>query len=201
MLIISLLFMVSKTTAVFSSLVMPGTGEILLGEKKRGETFLWVGGVTTSLWIGFFWYGELKKTDALLYASLYASANPENKDGRYLSAIENYESSLKYNEEIAREAREKYPNDYKKQQEYIKKYGYFEENEWNWEDTSYWYEYMKIRDIEREAYQRAKLWLGFAVLTRFASVIDCLLFIEKPLRIKTGFDGKRIRIGFSLYFK
>ncbi len=199
--ILLLVYFVSKPVITLSSFILPGTGEIMLGEKRKGEVFLWSGIFTTSLWLGFNWYGNIKKEDALSYASMYANANPERKDEEYLIAVEYYRSAEDYNEDIAREAREKYPNDYAKQQEYIKKHGYFGDDFWCWSDSEKWDEYIKIRDLEREAFQRAELWFGFALLTRFASMIDCLVFTEKPVEIKTGFDGRKIDVGFVLKFK
>lgn len=197
---VATIFTVSKEVAALSSIILAGSGEMLLGEKKRGEILMWSDGLLSSLYIGLSWYSSAKEKSARLYAIRYADANPLQKSNNYYRAIEEYTTSEEYNEAIAREARRKFPHDPEKQRKYLKENGYYGEDSWAWETSEMQKFYSELRYSAKSAYQKAKTILGVVMLTKFVSVLDCLIFIETPVKIKTGYNHEKFYIDFSYNF-
>lgn len=169
-------FAANRGTAILASAALPGTGQLLMGAKGRGEAMLWVDGAAWLTWAGFSWYGSSREQDALLVASRESGADITLQDRDYYTALERYDNADEYNEDVRREARIRYPNDPEAQHEYYLEYGYFGKEAWNWSSDSARYDYWRTRKTARTATQRAGFAVAGLVLNRLVSVLDCALF-------------------------
>lgn len=187
----------SNLKPVAASLILPGTGEALLGYPLKARVFWGADGMGWLLYFGFRWFGSSRADDARGFAGLYAGANPELRHERYLRALEVYDNSELYNEEVLREARQRYPNSPDSQQAYLKEHGYFGEDGWDWRSDSLRYEYWRLRSSSRAALKRASFVIGGLLLLRLMSAVDCLIF--SPTRL--GFEPRLDPPGLGLSYR
>ncbi len=172
---------------LLSSGVLPGSGQLLLQERVRGELFLLADGL---FWLSFFTaknLGNFLNRDAILFAVGHASANGNKKGDEYYKSLEEYNSSFEFNEICRREARSRYPNDPEKQKEYLETHGYFGEDSWQWESDSARISYWRMRRQARSYHLRAKFFLAGNLLLRALSVFDCSYLLDKRKRLSYQF--------------
>ncbi len=170
----------SRPVAVVSSAFLPGTGQLLLGAQKRGEAIIWLEGAAWFAWTGFTWYGNSRQEDAKLMARREAGADISQTARRYYTALERYDNSEQFNEDIRREARSRYPNDPQAQHQYYLQNGYFGEQAWDWSSDSARIGFWRVRRSSRTALQRAGFVAAGMVLNRLVSVLDCTFFVPRP---------------------
>lgn len=165
--------------AVLCSAVLPGTGQMLLGARVRGEVMLWSELALWSVWGVASWTAAARENDSRLIAAARAGANLGITDRRYYRALELYDNSSEFNENVRREARARYPDDPDAQRRYYIANGYFGDAAWDWSPDS-----ARIRDYwpKRKASRTAALTAGFAagglLLNRLVSLLDCAFFIQ-----------------------
>lgn len=162
--------------AILASMALPGTGQMMLGNARRGEALLWLDGTLWALWSGFSWYGSAREHDARLYAGREAGADPTARESRYFRALEQYDNSDQYNEGVRSDARDLYPDDPERQHAYYESQGYFGAEVWNWSSDSARFRYWRTRRAGRDAALNAQFVVGALLLNRLASVVDCALF-------------------------
>ncbi len=172
-----------RGTAVLASAALPGSGQLLLGTRRRGEGLLWLDGSLWALWAGFSWYGRAREQDARLLAAREAGADLSIRTPSYYKALERYDNSEQYNEDVRRDARDLYPNDPDAQHRYYESHGYFGPSAWDWSSDSTRYDYWRTRKSGRTALLRAQFAAGALVLNRLASVVDCAFFCREPGRV------------------
>lgn len=205
-LILLTIFGQSKTLPLGASVILPGTGEWIMGDRRKAEVFFWIDGALWLTYGGFTYYGRSKLNESKLFARRYAGASLSESD-KYYDYLEKYDNSDEYNEDVLREARWKFPDSMEgaveKRKEYLEKHGYFGKDSWNWEpDSARLWNYHKIRTSAREALQRASFTLGALVANRIISLIDCALFTEdKRLSKSMGFVPTPDRPGMKLVFR
>lgn len=171
--------------APFSSLIVPGTGELIRGHRLKGEIFLWSDFVVASGVAGFGWDAVSKRNAAIGFAVVNAGANPENRSRDYLAALESFISTDEYDLNLAREARAKYPDDLLAQQEYIQANRYTGENEWMWASDSARLRYLDQRNDMRKSTQVSQTLMAIMVLTRVVSFFD-VAFSSPPAQTRLG---------------
>jgi hypothetical protein len=169
-------------------MALPGTGQMILGSRGRGEALLWLDGTLWALWSGFSWYSSSREHDARLLAGGEAGADVTVKEFRYYKALEQYDNSDEYNEGVRADARDIYPDDPQRQHDYYLSQGYFGAQAWNWSSDSARYDYWETRKSGRAAALRAQFAVGALLLNRLASVVDCAFF--------AGRAGKERRVEF-----
>jgi hypothetical protein len=162
--------------AIFASMALPGTGQMMLGSAKRGEALLWLDGALWALWSGFSWYGSAREHDARLFAGREAGADVAAKESRYFRALEQYDNSDQYNEGVRSDARDYYPDDPERQHAYYEANGYFGSETWNWSSDSARFRYWRVRRAGRDAALNAQFVVGALLLNRLVSAVDCALF-------------------------
>jgi len=179
----------NRRLATLSSIVIPGSGQVLSNVQKRGEVMLWCDGVFWVGWIGFSWYRDNREQDARLIASQYADADVTIRDPKYYRALEKYNNTLEYNEDVRREARELYPNDPDAQRRYFESHGYFGSAQWHWQsDSIRIFSYWQTRKSARNAGMAVSFLSAALVLNRIISLIDCIFFLpEKRIGNKVEF--------------
>ncbi|HTK83237.1 MAG TPA: hypothetical protein VL633_13200 [Bacteroidota bacterium] len=92
----------SPALAALYSLLLPGMGELYVGDYGTGKYFtiaegaLWVG------WGGMQWYGNWQKNDAHQFAAQHAQVTPDGKEDQYFIDIGNFKNVYTYNEAVLR---------------------------------------------------------------------------------------------------
>ena len=162
--------------AMLASMALPGAGQMMLGNSKRGEGLLWLDGGLWALWTGFSWYSSAREHDAHLFAGREAGADLTQKEARYYKALERYDNADQYNEGVRADARDMFPDDPVRQHEYYQSHGYFGAQAWNWSSDSARFDYWETRKSGRTAALRAQFAAGALLLNRLASVVDCAFF-------------------------
>jgi len=174
--------------AILASMALPGTGQMMLGSAKRGEALLWLDGTLWALWSGFSWSSSAHDHDARLFAGREAGADLTVRESRYYRALEQYDNSDQYNEDVRVDARDIYPDDPDEQHEYYLNHGYFGSKAWNWSSDSARYRYWGTRRAGRDAALNAQFAVGALLLNRLASLVDCAFF--------AGREGSTKRVEF-----
>lgn len=182
---------------VFASLMVPGLGQMMQGQKSKAQVFFVVEGAVWVSYFGFNYFGKRIDFSARAFAIDHSGANPTRRDDEYFDALEDYLSSSDHNLEVERQASLFYPNDPQLQQEYINTNAYFGDDEWAWDTLPNRTYYWERRREAREHRRRASFMPGFAILNRIVSVIDVLLFTEEE---KFGIDTREGRIGLVYRF-
>jgi hypothetical protein len=190
------LILVQTLNPVMASILVPGLGQMIEGDRSKAQTFFVVEGTIWLSYFGFNYWGKRIDGSARVYAIDHASANPVRSDDEYFDALEDYLSSNEHNLVIERQASLYYPNDPEMQQEYIAANSYFNEDEWMWDSLASRSYYWERRRQAREHRRRAGFMPGFAVINRIVSVVDVLLFTRTE---RFGIDTSDGRIG--LYYR
>jgi len=180
-----------------ASIMLPGLGQMIQGDKSKAQAFFIVEGTVWLSYFGFNYWGKRIDASARVFAIGHSGANPARRDDEYFDALEDYLSSNDHNLVVERNAAQFYPNNPELQQEYIQANSYFGEDEWMWDSVASRSTYWEERREAREHRRRASFMPGFAIINRIASVVDVLLFTKGD---KFGFDTSEGRIGFCYRF-
>ncbi len=175
---IFLIFSISKNLAGFYSLLVPGFGDILLGNKDRGKNFIVVEGL---IWTNYIIFNALwndVKSDYMKYAYLRASSNPDRKDEDYYYAIEWFRSSDDYNEYIKEYARYYYGDSIDERKEFIEKNSIKEKDEWIWVENKDFARYIELRKKSRSYFNIARNIASLAVVNRILSFVITSYFSD-----------------------
>ena len=168
-----------RGVAILMSAALPGSGQMFLGTRGRGEALLWLDGSLWALWTGFSWYAGAREHDARLYAAREAGADISTKVPAYYKALERYDNADLYNEDVRREARDLYPDDPAAQHSYYESHGYFGSEAWDWSSDSARYDYWRTRKSGRAAALKAQFMVGALLLNRIGSIVDCAFFARE----------------------
>ena len=190
------LIVVQALNPVMASILVPGLGQVIKGDRSKAQTFFVVEGAIWVSYFGFNYWGKRLDGSARAFAIDHSGANAARRDDAYFDALEDYLSSEEYNLVVERQASLYYPNDPTQQQSYIEANSYVDEDEWMWDSLASRSHYWEKRREARENRRRASFMPGFAIINRIVSVVDVLLFTEED---RFGFDTSAGRIG--LYYK
>jgi hypothetical protein len=180
---------------VMASMLVPGLGETIQGEKDKARVFFIVEGSIWLSYFGFNYFGNKIDASSRAFAVKHSGANSSRDDDEYFDDLEAYFSSDEYNLEVERYASYLY-DDPQMQQQYIEEYGYFDEDTWEWDTLSNKTYYWERRKAARENFRRASFMPGFAIINRIISVIDVIVFAKQE---KFGLDTRPGKIG--IYYK
>lgn len=190
----------NKGKAILASALVPGWGQTILKNNLKGEIMLWVDGAIWLAYGGYTWYGNSRNRDAKIFARNNAQANLGIKSDKYFRELERYNNSSIYNDDIRREARERFPDDPEAQNNYIMQNGYFNDSTWNWNADSLRFVYWEKRKSARSAFTKAGFVLGGALLNRVVSMIDCAFFTPDK-RNKIGIVPNLEQPGIGLIYR
>jgi hypothetical protein len=160
--------------ALLLSCVVPGWGEIYVGETTRGRWFM---AAEAAIWAGYgtFRIQEGMREDSYReYAQIFAGA-AAGASSDYLNDMGGYirsEGDNSYNESIRREARSLFPDDLQAQAAYLAENGYHGDLSWDWGTRDRFLEYRDLRRFASESERNAFYATGLAVLNRVISAID-----------------------------
>jgi hypothetical protein len=202
MLFLSILFSITPAKAAFSSFVIPGSGDWLMGDKKRGICFM---AAEAAIWLTYFdSKAEEDKTDRISrnFAAFYASANLKNEDEDYFNAMEDFLTSMDYNEAVKEEARRLYPDALdaeimqdriQARKQYIEANSYTGSDAWEWNSRELADNYRDMRRDKRRLGQKATNMIGLAVANRVVSLFTTYFFGR---RIAVEIKENEIEMGF-----
>jgi len=189
---LSMLYSQEKSTAkaALYSAILPGMGEMYLGDRTRGSIFL---GAEILIVLSYFRLNQevdWKTNSYMHYAHRYADV-PFGSDDDYYRLINNYVSSDVYNADIERYYRNRYivyeynPELYNL---YRNRFLITGDDAWDWENRSNW---LKYRDLRQD---------------KQISVVDTALLARRNKRTTNGLSNIRIepdlnRIGYSVHYE
>ena len=144
------------------SLVLPGWGELALGHKKRGITFLLAEGALWGTFAAFKIYGHWREQDYIRFAYERASVKPGSKEQSYFFHVSNYRTIYEYNEEMRRFRRyeDVYPDD--------------DEHFWEWKSDSDRRRFDRLRLSSQLAFRNATLTVGAVLINHLLSAVDAV---------------------------
>ncbi len=152
---------------VIFSLLLPGLGEWIAGEKGRAKIFMVA---ELALWASYFGsreYANVIKNDYHTFAAVHAGVDTRKKDKQYWIDIGNSPGIYQFNERrrIQRNLEATYPETDR----------YF----WQWDSGEHRIEYTELRDKEENWKRTATFMIGGMVLNRIISAIDIVRLIRK----------------------
>jgi len=159
----------SKWTAAGLSLLLPGAGELYLGDSKSARLFLSAEGVIWAAYTGFTISGNWQKEQYHNYAAIHAGVRPEGKDDQFFEDVLRYPSRDSYNYWMHLVYRDQIPL-------YPETKNYF----WAWESDEAQKKYGDIRASSERAYRSARTALGVALINRIISVVHVLRMDTQP---------------------
>lgn len=177
---------VSKSKAVFLSLLMPGAGHFYLDEKGRGEVFI---GAEIVSWAGvaaFQIYGNWKEDDYKDYAVKHAGIDPDGKGDEFYRNLTFYDSRMDYNTagRVIDPGDPYYPNT----TEYY----------WDWDSDASRSLYRGMRNDSETAYRNRDFMIGVAIFNRIIAGIDAFRLARKKIHNRVeqfgGDLGKDIKL-------
>jgi hypothetical protein len=168
------------------SLLLPGLGELSMGEKKRAIGFFVAEGL---IWTSFTYWtvaGHLRQDDYIEQASLNAGVGVSSESDDYWRLVGQYVASSggsgTYEEDLRREARDTYPNDPAAQDALVAERLPTGDRAWSWSSSEFQSAYQETRESSRRAFNRAKYSYAAAILNRVVSVIDVQLLSRHALK-------------------
>jgi hypothetical protein len=187
---------------VLFSLVIPGSGEWVMGYKGLGKTFF---GIDVVLWLGYLGtrhYTNILQKDLETYAALHAGVNTANKDGQYWIDVGTASSIYVFNEQKLRERdlEATYPEGI--------------HYDWVWDSENSRVAYVEKR-FDRLDWKRYTNWMiGALVLNRIISAVDVVRLIRKEksaenelrqsyLHMNYGynrFEGEIVQLNLTMLF-
>jgi len=153
----------SRLAAAGLSFLLPGAGEMYLGDKRGAALFFSAEGAIWGTFAGFNIYGGWRKQEYRNFGAIHAGLDPEGKDDQFFEDVLYYQSRDDYNYWIHLVYRDEYPL-YPETEEYF----------WEWQSDEVWDEYADIRSSSEVAYRRARTMLGVALINRVISVVHVL---------------------------
>lgn len=180
---------ISKSKAVFLSLLMPGAGHFYLDEKGRGEVFI---GAEIVSWAGvaaFQIYGKWKEDDYKDYAVRHAGIDPDGKDEDFYKNLTFYDSRMDYNTagRVIDPGDPYYPNT----PEYY----------WDWDSDGSRSLYRGMRNDSETAYRNRDFMIGVAIFNRIIAGIDAFRLARKKIHNRVdqfgGDLGKDVKLAFK----
>jgi len=202
MLFLTILFSITPAKAAFSSFVVPGSGDFLIGDKSRGICFMVA---EAAIWLTYFdSKAEEEKKDNISknFAAYYASANLERDDDDYFNAMEDFLTNIDYNETVKEEARRLYPDTLDSEvmqsriedrREYIEENSYTGSDAWEWSSWEMTNNYRSIRKEKRSLGQRATNMVGLALANRMVSLFTTYFFGR---RVSLEIKDNEVEMGF-----
>lgn len=201
---------INPRKAMLYSLILPGLGQQAAGRKERARVFY---AVEAGIWTSFAVFriqGAEQQDRYIEYAEFTAGANAEGKDDEYWRTLAQYERSDpgpgSANEFIRRQARAQFPGDRAKQEEYFAANGYFENENWDWQNADNLARYQGLRSKSLDSYDRAEFSIFAAIANRVVSVIDAARVAGQANRAAaearkdtgSGFGNTIKHLGFKL---
>jgi hypothetical protein len=170
------------------SAILPGWGE-LSNNNKTGYVFI---ATEAMLWFSKYYYNkesELYEDASLLHAIKYAHIDSnKNFAETFYNDLKRYRSygfdSGGYNANIVMQAKDKYPDDIEKQQNYIQENMYEESYYWHWDNKEKQNDYKILRKRIVQYSDYSKAVTGFIILNHLVSALNSVRISSKLKRVE-----------------
>ena len=177
--------------ALLYSLILPGLGEMSMGEKGRATGFFIAEGL---IWANYTYWtvaGNLRQDDYIEQAQLNAGVGVSQESDDYWRLVGQYTSSSgegpgSYEEDLRREARDTYPSDPAAQDAFVAQHLPTGDKAWSWSTAALQAEYTDTRETSNRAHNKAKYSFAAAILNRVVSVIDVQMLRHKAAKAARG---------------
>ena len=173
----------------FNSMILPGWGEYVIGEKNRANYFFTM---EATLWLFYFINKKREvssRNNYIAFSELHADVDMDNKSYLFAVNLGHYNSLEEYNDI---KERQRLP-----QQKYSSP-----EFNWEWDSDSkrLKYDQMRINSVNAQKY--AKFAVGGLILNRLISFIDVIYLERKKssLSIKTNLFHDKQNINLKITF-
>lgn len=192
----------SRFTLIGMSAILPGSGEIALGNTNKGIILLSSELVATYSFFKTDHDMSLQKKAYKNYALHYAGVPLDMPQGHY-QAIQEYISSEEYNdfqEMMARNYYLIYYNDIQAYTEYMEANTYTGEESWEWQSAMHWETYKDMRKTHQKIKMNHNLALGIMLLNRAISIIDTAVMSNNTQLYASpnGLDG--VMLNYEMRF-
>lgn len=166
------------------SILLPGMGQLSMGEKGHAIPFFIAEGLIWTSYIYWQVAGNLREDDYIEQARLNAGVGVSDADDDYWGLVGQYSRSSgegpnSYEEDLRREARDLYPFDPAAQDAYVAENLPAGDEAWEWSTEDLRSQYRDTRESSNSAFHRAKYSFAAALLNRVVSVIDVQLLRRK----------------------
>jgi hypothetical protein len=187
------------------SLLLPGMGQLSMGEKGHAIPFFIAEGLIWTSYIYWSVAGNLREDDYIEQAQRNAGVGVDEAEDDYWRNVGQYsrssgEGPSSYEEDLRREARDLYPTDPAAQDAYVAEKLPTGDQAWEWSSEDLRGEYQDTRDSANSADHRAEYSFAAALLNRVVSVIDVQLLRRRQKReagtseARAGEPGPEYRI-------
>lgn len=149
----------SSKLAVFSSLLLPGSGHQYLGRQKSAFAYLTIDIFSLVGAVFAEQYSARVYSDARGYAALYADTKGGGNDDRYWMYVGEFDDSKSYN--LAIRNNRDFNNEYNTG-----------EKSWSWVTTDDRKKYNEMRKRARSYHLASSICIGAMVLNRIVSMLD-----------------------------
>jgi len=185
--------------ALLYSLLLPGMGELSMGEKGRATGFFIAEGLIWSSFIYWTAAGNLRQDDYIEQAQLNAGVGTTKESDDYWKLVGQYETSSgsgagSYEEALRREARDQYPDDPAAQDAFVAENLPTGDRAWDWSTATLQDQYVSTRESSNQAFHNAKYSYAAAILNRVLSVIDVQLLRHKASKAALGMSAPDYRL-------
>jgi len=174
---------------ILLSLVMPGLGEWVAGEKGRAKIFM---SFELGLWasyLGIREYSNVLERDYRTFAAVHAGVNTSGKAKQYWIDIGNADNIYAFNEKRRTERN--------LEATYMETEYYF----WQWDKEGNRIEYSDLRDKQDHWKQIGTFVIGGMILNRIVSAIDVIRLVRKSNKDSSGMgENERDRRYSYLYW-
>jgi hypothetical protein len=166
------------------SILLPGMGQLSMGEKGHAIPFFIAEGL---IWTNYIYWkvaGDLRQDDYIEQAQLNAGVGVSEADDDYWGLVGQYSRSSggganSYEEDLRRDAREIYPSDPAAQDAYVAEHLPTGDEAWEWSTEDLRSQYRDTRQSANSADDKSKYSFAAALVNRVVSVIDVQLLRRK----------------------
>lgn len=172
----------SRAKTILFSALLPGLGQLEAGDRGMGTVFLVGEAVCWTSLAVFRIQGNEREDRYIEYAERFAGVvDASGQSNDYYGNLAQYDRSGEpggpgsYNEmEVRLPARELYPGDPARQEDYIIENSITGDQAWDWESDDLRYEYADIRVASETAYHRSEYAVAGLVVGRILSVLHAV---------------------------
>ncbi len=163
--------------ALLLSMLLPGAGELYLGNRGRAIGFFVAEGAIWANYVAWEISGHLRKNDYIEQAQINAGIGIGSASDDYWRLLGQFQRSSgtgpdAYEESLRRDARLQYPDDPNAQDLYVAQRLPTGKSAWSWSTPAFQQAYIDTRANANRAFDRAKISFGVAVLNRLVSAVD-----------------------------
>jgi len=164
-----------------ASLVLPGSGEMMMGHTTRGAALMGIDLLSIYAFVTTQQEISRQIDNYMKYAEVYANV-PYGMPRNHYQAIQEFPSSDYYNElqeMVLRNYYLIYTYDPERFAEFMDLYMFQGDEEWYWQSDQHWTDYKNMRARHQRTKMSHNLALGIMLLNRAVSAIDSTILSGK----------------------